>query len=66
VVLGALVLAAAVCCSSNDEVDALGANRTDMLKSGGRQIINQFLSELDGVAASNVIWFVNLPGSWNE
>lgn len=36
-----------------DEVDALGANRTDMLKSGGRQIINQFLSELDGVAASN-------------
>lgn len=36
-----------------DEVDALGANRTDMLKSGGRQMINQFLSELDGVAASN-------------
>jgi AAA+ superfamily predicted ATPase len=36
-----------------DEVDALGANRTDMLKSGGRQIINQFLSELDGVTASN-------------
>lgn len=36
-----------------DEVDALGANRTDMLKSGGRQIINQFLSELDGVKSSN-------------
>ncbi len=36
-----------------DEVDALGANRTDMLKSGGRQLINQFLSELDGVTASN-------------
>lgn len=36
-----------------DEVDALGANRTDLLKSGGRQMINQFLSELDGVAASN-------------
>src|SRR6185369_10382440 len=36
-----------------DEVDALGANRTDMLKSGGRQIINQFLSELDGVTSSN-------------
>jgi transitional endoplasmic reticulum ATPase len=36
-----------------DEVDALGANRTDMLKSGGRQIINQFLSELDGVSANN-------------
>jgi len=36
-----------------DEVDALGANRTDMLKSGGRQIINQFLAELDGVKDSN-------------
>jgi AAA+ superfamily predicted ATPase len=36
-----------------DEVDALGANRSDMLKSGGRQIINQFLSELDGVDSSN-------------
>ena len=36
-----------------DEVDALGANRTDMLKSGGRQIINQFLSELDGVQSAN-------------
>lgn len=36
-----------------DEVDALGANRTDLLKSGGRQLINQFLSELDGVTASN-------------
>jgi len=36
-----------------DEVDALGANRTDMLKSGGRQIINQFLSELDGVQTDN-------------
>lgn len=36
-----------------DEVDALGANRTDLLKSGGRQLINQFLSELDGVASSN-------------
>jgi len=36
-----------------DEVDALGANRTDMLKSGGRHLINQFLNELDGVQASN-------------
>ncbi|MCC6143718.1 MAG: ATP-binding protein, partial [Candidatus Hydrogenedentes bacterium] len=36
-----------------DEVDALGANRTDVLKSGGRQLINQFLSELDGVQSSN-------------
>lgn len=36
-----------------DEVDALGANRSDLLKSGGRQLINQFLSELDGVQSSN-------------
>ncbi len=36
-----------------DEVDALGANRTDMLKSGGRHLINQFLNELDGVQSSN-------------
>jgi AAA+ superfamily predicted ATPase len=36
-----------------DEVDALGANRTDMLRSGGRQIINQFLAELDGVQSDN-------------
>lgn len=36
-----------------DEVDALGANRADLLKSGGRQLINQFLSELDGVQSSN-------------
>ncbi|HET7772050.1 MAG TPA: AAA family ATPase [Chloroflexota bacterium] len=36
-----------------DEVDALGAARTDMRKSGGRQLINQFLSELDGVQTTN-------------
>jgi transitional endoplasmic reticulum ATPase len=36
-----------------DEVDALGANRTHMLRSGGRHLINQFLSELDGVTDSN-------------
>jgi transitional endoplasmic reticulum ATPase len=36
-----------------DEVDALAANRADMRQSAGRQLINQFLSELDGVAASN-------------
>lgn len=36
-----------------DEVDALGASRTDMRQSGGRQLINQFLSELDGVNTSN-------------
>jgi len=36
-----------------DEVDALGASRSDMRHSAGRQIINQFLSELDGVGADN-------------
>lgn len=36
-----------------DEVDALGANRSDMRRSAGRQLINQFLSELDGVNTSN-------------
>jgi len=36
-----------------DEVDALGARRSDMLQSAGRHLINQFLSELDGVNSSN-------------
>ncbi|MBL9164157.1 MAG: AAA family ATPase [Planctomycetaceae bacterium] len=36
-----------------DEVDALGASRADMRHSGGRHLINQFLSELDGVESSN-------------
>jgi ATP-dependent 26S proteasome regulatory subunit len=36
-----------------DEVDALGAARGDMRAGGQRQMINQFLAELDGVDASN-------------
>ncbi len=32
-----------------DEVDALGAKRSDMRQSAGRHLINQFLSELDGM-----------------
>lgn len=36
-----------------DEVDALGARRSDMVKSAGRHLINQFLSEMDGVTSSN-------------
>jgi SpoVK/Ycf46/Vps4 family AAA+-type ATPase len=36
-----------------DEVDALGASRHDMRQSAGRQMINQFLAEMDGVQASN-------------
>lgn len=43
----------APCVLFIDEVDALGANRTDMRRSAGRQLINQFLSELDGVEYSN-------------
>lgn len=36
-----------------DEVDALGANRSDMRGASGRNVINQFLSELDGVDVDN-------------
>lgn len=36
-----------------DEVDALGASRSDMKTSAGRHLINQFLSELDGVKSDN-------------
>lgn len=36
-----------------DEVDALGANRSDMKNSTGRHLINQFLAEMDGLDASN-------------
>lgn len=43
----------APCVLFFDEVDALAASRADMRHSGGRQIINQFLAELDGVKDSN-------------
>lgn len=36
-----------------DEVDALGASRSDLRHSGGRQLVNQFLAELDGIDTSN-------------
>jgi SpoVK/Ycf46/Vps4 family AAA+-type ATPase len=36
-----------------DEVDALGASRSDMRKSSSRTMINQFLDELDGLKYSN-------------
>jgi SpoVK/Ycf46/Vps4 family AAA+-type ATPase len=52
-----------------DEVDALGARRSDLRMSGGRHLINQFLAELDGVqtkndgllvlAATNAPWHVD-------
>ena len=36
-----------------DEVDALAAKRSEMQHSAGKQVINQFLAELDGVNTSN-------------
>lgn len=36
-----------------DEVDALGASRNDMRQSAGRNLINQFLAELDGIESNN-------------
>ncbi|MGY8671984.1 MAG: ATP-binding protein, partial [Verrucomicrobiia bacterium] len=43
----------APCVLFFDEVDALGASRTDMKQNAGRMLINQFLAEFDGVDASN-------------
>jgi len=36
-----------------DEIDALGAKRTDMRQTGGKNVINQFLAELDGIESNN-------------
>jgi AAA+ superfamily predicted ATPase len=36
-----------------DEVDALGANRSDLRHSAGKQLINQFLQEMDGIDGDN-------------
>jgi len=48
-----------------DEIDALGAKRSDMRQSAGKTVINQFLSELDGVDTSNegilIIGATNCP-----
>lgn len=43
----------APCVLFFDEVDALGASRSDMKTSAGRHLINQFLNELDGVKSAN-------------
>lgn len=43
----------APCVLFFDEIDALGASRTDMRHSSGKMLINQFLTELDGVEFSN-------------
>lgn len=50
-----------------DEIDALGASRSDMKQSSGRHLINQFLQELDGIDNSNegvlILGATNTP--WN-
>lgn len=50
-----------------DEVDALASKRSDLQKSGGRNLINQFLSELDGIQSNNdgilVLAATNAPWS---
>lgn len=50
-----------------DEIDALGASRSDMKQSAGRHLINQFLQELDGIDAANdgilILGATNTP--WN-
>ena len=43
----------APCVLFFDEVDALGARRSDLKNSAGRTLVNQFLTELDGVTSSN-------------
>ncbi|AUC15818.1 cell division protein [Tenacibaculum sp. SZ-18] len=50
-----------------DEIDALGASRSDMKQSSGRHLINHFLQELDGIESANegvlIIGATNTP--WN-
>jgi transitional endoplasmic reticulum ATPase len=41
------------CVAFFDEADALGGRRSDMHSGSGRQLINQFLAEMDGVQRSN-------------
>ena len=53
------------CVMFFDEIDALGAKRSDMKQSGGKNLINQFLSELDGIESDNegilIIGATNMP-----
>lgn len=57
----------APCVLFIDEIDALGASRSDMKQSSGRHLINQFLQELDGIDSTNegvlIIGATNTP--WN-
>ncbi|MCL2700469.1 MAG: AAA family ATPase [Phycisphaerae bacterium] len=43
----------APCVLFFDEVDALGASRSDMRGNAGRHLINQFLAEMDGAKSDN-------------
>jgi SpoVK/Ycf46/Vps4 family AAA+-type ATPase len=57
----------APCVLFIDEIDALGASRSDMKQSASRHLINQFLQELDGVNSTNegvlILGATNTP--WN-
>jgi AAA+ superfamily predicted ATPase len=53
------------CALFFDEVDALAASRSDLRRSAGRTLVNQFLSELDGPDGGNegvlVVGATNAP-----
>ncbi len=55
----------APCVLFIDEIDALGANRSHMRQSAGSHVINQFLTEMDGIDADNegllIIGATNMP-----
>jgi SpoVK/Ycf46/Vps4 family AAA+-type ATPase len=55
----------APCVLFFDEIDALGANRNDMKNHAGKHVINQFLSELDGINSNNdgvlILGATNVP-----
>jgi len=57
----------APCVLFIDEVDALGASRSQMKNSAGSTVINQFLAEMDGIQNSNegvlILGATNMP--WN-
>lgn len=57
----------APCVLFFDEIDALGASRSDMKQSASRHLINQFLQELDGIENNNegvlILGATNTP--WN-
>lgn len=43
----------APCVLFFDEIDALGSKRNDLRQSAGRNLINQFLKEMDGIDTKN-------------